>query len=171
MGLGLFWHLTFRQETFWQEHFNMGIFWHHGRFSALEHFSTRIFWHMDILAHLHFDTMQSNIDILAQTFRTLCQNVHVPKYPCAQMSQCCNVPVPKCSWCGKIPMLKCSHTEMSLCQKVPVMKCPYRNVRCRNKLEPIRKGQMRGAAENPPLPRIPINKFVWKAKPKQTSIN
>ena len=138
-------------------------------FSALEHFSTRIFRHMDILAHLHFDTVQSNTDILAQTFRPLCQNVHVPKYPCAQMSQCCNVPVPKCSWCGKIPMLKCSHTEMSLCQKVPVMKCPCRNVRCRNKLKPIRKGRMRGAAGNPPLPRIPVNKFVGKAK--QTSIN
>ena len=113
----LFWHLTFRQETFRHGHFITGTF-RHEDISALEHFSTWIFRH---------------IYILAQTFWHRC--------PCAKMSMCWNILVPKCL----IPMPKCSRAEMSLCGKVPVMKCPCRNVscrnvRCRNKPKPIRNG-------------------------------
>ena len=69
---------------------------HHGDFSAWGHFVTRTF------QHWHFGTVQSNIDISAQTFwAPQCQNVHsVEKCPCR------NVLVPKNS-CDEISMPKC----------------------------------------------------------------
>ena len=45
-----------------QEHYN----------TAQAHFGTRIFWHMDVSANVHFGTVQSNIDISAQTFQHGC---------------------------------------------------------------------------------------------------
>ena len=59
IGLGLFRHLTFRQETFRHGHFITGTF-PHKDISAREHFGmgmrhlgTRIFQHIDILAQGH----------------------------------------------------------------------------------------------------------------------
>ena len=92
---GLFQHLTFRQErfrgeqfitgTFWLkeilalEYFNMApwTFWHKD-VGALEHFSTRIFQYIDVSAHVHFGTVQSNRDISAGVY---VQNILVPKSP------------------------------------------------------------------------------------------
>ena len=120
LGLPLFEHLTFLQETFW-----------HGYISANGQglYGTGKFWHKAISAHGYFST-----DILA--WLPLCQNVHVPKYPSAKMFQCRNGPVPKCPWCKKytywnVLAPKCPSAKMSLCQKVPVMKCPCWNVSCR----------------------------------------
>ena len=48
-GWSLFQHLTFHHGEFLpQEHFGMGIFWHHGRFD------TGTLPHWDILEHGHF---------------------------------------------------------------------------------------------------------------------
>ena len=155
--MGTFWHMpcsalrTFRQinfstpERFDMGHFRHGEFWHE-EFSAPEHFGTGIFRHLNISAHGYFGTLQSNMDVSAQTFRHLCY--------CAEMSMCRNVPVPKCSCaenssCRKVTMSKCSRVEMSICRNVcsaewctcrnvPVMKHPCRNVPCRN--VPCRNG-------------------------------
>ena len=51
--------------------FSTGNF-RHEEFSAPEHFGTGIFWHLNISAHGYFGTLQSNMDISAQTFRHLC---------------------------------------------------------------------------------------------------
>ena len=124
------------------QHWNVstwGIFgtgnFRHEEFSAPEHFGTGIFRHLNISAHGYFGTLQSNMDVSAQTFRHLCY--------CAEMSMCRNVPVPKCSCaenssCRKVPMSKCSRVEMSICwnvcsaewctcRNVPVIKHPCRN--------------------------------------------
>ena len=133
---------TFRQMYFSiPERFDMGYF-RHGEFSAPEHFGTGIFRHLNISAHGYFGTLQSNMDVSAQTFRHLCY--------CAEMSMCQNVPVPKCPWCRKILVPKSPDAkkflyqnvygdEMSMCrntyraeswtiQNVPVMKCLCRSV-------------------------------------------
>ena len=166
-------HGTFRQESFPHRWIITGTFWHCGHsgrwtfqpkiiltweifgtgnfrceeFSAPEHFGTGIFRHLNISAPGYFGTLQSNIDILAQTFRHLCY--------CAKMSMCQIDPVPKCSWaknsscqkssCQKVPMSKCSRVEMSICwnvcsaewrtwNNVSVMKHACRNDSCRNVL-------------------------------------
>ena len=163
-GLG-FQHLKFWQETFWhrhfitrtfqqedisaQEHFCMGII-QHKDVTSQGHYSTGTFQHKDISAHWCFSTCTfwhcakhyRHFGIYISAWLPLCQNVHVPKYPCPKMSQwCCNVPVPKRSLCWKIPMPKCSCVKMFSCRKVTMMKCPCqnvscRNVRCRNKPKP-----------------------------------
>jgi hypothetical protein len=48
---------------------------------AWGHFGTKIFQEMDVSAFVDLGTLQSDIDILAQTFwhESLCQNIHVPK--------------------------------------------------------------------------------------------
>ena len=56
-----------------QGHFGTTTFWHgyisaprrfwHRDIMALGHFGIRIFRHMDVSAHVHFGTLQSNIDI------------------------------------------------------------------------------------------------------------
>ena len=84
----------------------------HKEFSAPEHFGTGIFRHLNISAHGYFGTLQSNMDVSAQTFRHLCY--------CAEMSMCRNVPVPKCSCaesfsCRKVPVPKSPHVEMFPC--------------------------------------------------------
>ena len=83
IGLGLFRHLTFRQETVFgtdissQEYFGMGTFQCHGRsgtwtFCLHGHFGhedtgTGTFWHGDIMALGHFGTkIFQHMDILAQ---------------------------------------------------------------------------------------------------------
>ena len=113
-GFPPFWHLTFRQETFRHGHFITGAFWHvhvsalqtyqhmdilspwtfrrkdffaWGHFgtmgvsaqdiSAPEHLGTWIFWHL-AKQYGHFGT-----DIWAPVL--LCRNVHVLKYPCAEI--------------------------------------------------------------------------------------
>ena len=122
-GLGLFRHLTFRQETFRQtfhhgefspqEHFGMGIFWHHGRFD------TGTLPHWDILEHGHFGTWKfqhrgRNVYFALHSSKMyICQNVPVLKYSCGEISQCRNIPVPKHPWCGNIPMPKYSHAKKS----------------------------------------------------------
>ena len=84
--------------------------------------SFRIFWKMDILAHIHFGTMQSNIDISAQTFWPGC--------PCAETSMCQNILVPEMSQCHNLPMQKSpwsrknTHADMFLCWKVLMLKSP-----------------------------------------------
>ena len=90
---------------FWLQHLNIMAqqYFGHGCFSICT------FWHF-AKQHRHFST------------GALVPNVHVPKYPCAKMSQCHNIYVPKCQWCQNYPMPKCSCAEMSSCQKVPVMK-------------------------------------------------
>ena len=119
-----FWNLRFRQESFQhmhrsalrtfrqmdgkvstRGHFGTGNF-RHEEFSAPWKFRHGIFWHLNISTHGYFGTLQSNMDVLAQTFRHLCYFT--------KMSMCQNVPVPKCS-CVK----------MFLCQKFLVPKSPH----------------------------------------------
>ena len=107
---------------FQQEAFRHGL--HHRNFLAWGYFGTRSFWHRCTCAKM---SVQKCLYCFAQ-----CQNVHVLKHPCAEMSQCRNISVPKCPWCQNKPMLKCSHDKMSSCWKVPVMKCLCRNVSCQN---------------------------------------
>ena len=103
---------TFRQMNIsTREHFDMGTF-RHEEFLAQEHFGTGIFRHLNISAHGYFGTLQSNIDVSAQTFWHLCY--------CAEMSMCRNVPVPKCSCaknssCRKFPVPKIPHVETFPC--------------------------------------------------------
>ena len=89
---------------------------------ALENIGTRIFQHMDISALGNFGTMQSNMDVSAQTFwhrhfgicaeMCCCAETSIlPKYQCAKMFQFLNVPV-----------LKGSHANISRCQNVPCRK-------------------------------------------------
>ena len=91
--------------------FGMGNF-RHEEFSAPEHYGTGIFWHLNISAHGYFGTLQSNMDVSAQTFWHLCY--------CAEMSMCRNVPVPKCSCaekssCRKVLVPESPHVEMLRC--------------------------------------------------------
>ena len=109
--------LTFRQDTFWLGHFIPKTFQHvhvsslrtyqhvdilspwmfrQRDFSAQGHFGKRNFLHQG-----HFGTLQSNMDVTAQTFRLLnycaemsmCQNVPVPKFSCAKNSSCRKFPL------------------------------------------------------------------------------
>jgi hypothetical protein len=110
-----------------QDHFDTGIF-RQGSFQqkdilAQKRFSKGKFRHLNISAYGYFGTLQSNIDILAQTFCHLCY--------CAEISMCQNVPVLKCSYaknssCLKVLLPKSPHmarskhsnVEMSICQNV-----------------------------------------------------
>ena len=87
----------------------MGNFWHK-EFLAPWTLKHGIFRHLNILAHGYFGTLQSNMDVLPQTFWHLCY--------CAEMSMCRNVPVSKFSCaenflCRKFLVLKSPHVEMS----------------------------------------------------------
>ena len=112
-------------QTLWQmdvstqERFNIGNFWHR-EFLAQGIFGTGTFRHLNISAHGYFGTLQSNMDVSAQTLRHLCY--------CAEMSMFQNIPVPKCSCaknssCRKDPMrksphVKCSFAKMFICRNV-----------------------------------------------------
>ena len=80
-----------------------------GNFRHKEVLAPWTFWQQKISAFGYFGTLQSNMDILAQTFRHLCY--------CAEMSMCRNVPMPKCSCakkssCRKVLVPKSPHVEM-----------------------------------------------------------
>ena len=104
----------FGTRKFWHEKISAWVYFGTMDVSAQGPYGTGTFGHMDVLAHVHFGIVQSNIDISSQV--PLCQNVHVLKYFCVKMSQCCNVSVPKRPWCWKVLMPKCSCAEMSLAQ-------------------------------------------------------
>ena len=141
--MGLFWHLTFCRETFQYRHIITGSFWHgdfsalwtfqyrtfclrHGDFLALGYFCTGTLRHGDITPLGNFGTIQSNMDISAQTFWHLCRNMLLCQNVCfAEIIYLLklNVPVPKCpclkrSPCQNIQVLKCPCPEKSLCRKV-----------------------------------------------------
>ena len=112
---------TFRQmDVSTRERFNMGTF-RHGEFSARGIFGTGTFRHGDISAHGHFGTVAQvpkclcrNVYIALQGAKiSMCRNVQVPKYPCAEMFLCQKFLVPK------IP-----RAEKSPCRNVPVLKHP-----------------------------------------------
>ena len=84
--------------------FGTGTFWHK------EFLAPWIFRHLNILTHVYFGTLQSNMDVLAQTFWHLCY--------CTEMSMCRNAP------CRNVPLLKIPHVENSPCRNVPVLKLP-----------------------------------------------
>ena len=111
---------TFQQMDFsTPERFDMGNFgmgnFRHEEFSAPEHFGTGIFRHLNISAQGYFGTLQSNMDVLAQTFRDLCY--------CAKMTMCRNVPVPKIPRAAKILVLNLHLTERLERRMVHVPKC------------------------------------------------
>ena len=66
-----------------------------GNFRHKEVLAPWTFWQQKISAFGYFGTLQSNMDILAQTFRHLCKNVHMWKYPCAETFLCQKFLVPK----------------------------------------------------------------------------
>ena len=164
-GLGLFRSLTFRQETFWHGHFITGTFRHgdfsvpwtfrhmdilspwtfrHRDISAWGQNGTGTFWHRNISTHGCFGTGKfrhhakqyghrqfgtcaemwycAKTSILpkypcAEMFQ--CQNVPVPKDPHAEISRCRNIPVPKNSFCRKIHVPNNLLAEMSMETKCP----------------------------------------------------
>ena len=78
---------TFQHRNVWTWGlFSTGNFWCE-EFLALWTFQRGIFCHLNISAHIYFGTLQSNMDVLAQTFWHLCY--------CEEMSQSQNVPAPK----------------------------------------------------------------------------
>ena len=103
-----------------QEHFDMRTF-RHRDFSACGLFGTWTFRHGDISAHGHFGTVAQvpkclcrNVHIALQGAKiSMCRNVQVPKYPCAEMFRCRKFLVPK------IP-----RAENSPCWNLPVLKSP-----------------------------------------------
>ena len=120
LGLGLFQNLTFQQETFRhgyfisgtfryedisaQEHFGMGIFWHHGRLGM------GTLQHWNISAQCYFGTWTHAETPKCPWFWNIpmpkcchaeissCQKVHMMKYPCRNAScwnlRCPNKPKP-----------------------------------------------------------------------------
>ena len=122
----------------------MGTFWHK-EFSAPWSFRHGIFQHLNISAHGYFSTLQSNMDVLAQTFRHLCHCAEtfmvpknlVPKSPRAEKSLYPNFHRGEMSMCQNN-----YRTKTCTCRNVLVMKCLCRNVsgqnvRCRNGGKPI----------------------------------
>ena len=88
----------------------MLLFYVSGRLGLLKSF----YPDMDILALRNFGAIQSNMDNEEQTFWAPVQKcVTLPKYPCAKMFQCWNVPV------SKGP-----HAKISRYWNVPVPKSP-----------------------------------------------
>ena len=108
---------------------------------------TGIFWHEDISAQEHFGTgapvpkcLCRNVYVALHSAKmSMCQNVNVLKHPCAEMCQCCNIPVLNCPLCRNIPMLKCSRAEKS----------PWWNVCAEMSL-----AKMSGAEISPRLPEV-----------------
>ena len=91
----------------------------HKEFLAQEHFGTGTFRHMDISAQLHMCR-----NICAEMYILLCK---VPKYLCAEMFRCWNIPVPKCSCaenssCRKFLVPKIPRAKNSQCRKFPMSK-------------------------------------------------
>ena len=119
------WHLSkrhFSTRTFWHEYFSAPWTFGHGDITTLGHFDTKIFQHMDILAQGH---LWRNVYIALHDAKMyMSQNVHVPKYPCAQMFQCCKVPVPKRPLCQNILMPKFSRAKIFSCRNVLAPKSP-----------------------------------------------
>ena len=116
-------------------------------------FGTGTFCHKDIFEILAQGHLCQNVYIALHTAKMyMCGNIHVTKYPCAEISQCHNNSVPIRPWCQNIPILKCSRAKMSWCRKVPVTKCPCQNVSCK----------ISGAKINPNLYRgsLPYMKLV-----------
>ena len=130
--------------------FGTRIFLFHGRIGM----GTFIFWHMDILAkYIHLlkclgakvSCAEMSMSHKIPSAKTvLYQNVHkcqnvcakmsillckVPKYPCAEMFRCRNIPVPKCSGaenssCRKFPVPKIPHAETFRCWNVHLPERP-----------------------------------------------
>ena len=98
-----------------QGHFGMGTFWNK-EFLAPWTFWHGIFRHLNILAHGYFGTLQSNIDISAQT----CWHLSY----CAKMSMWRNVHGAEKSLCPKVPVLKSPCTETSTETKCPCAVTP-----------------------------------------------
>ena len=95
--------------------------------SARGRYGAGTFWHKDILAHVHLAQGHPcrNVYIALQSAKMyLCWNVLVPKYPCAIMFKCCNVPVLKRPLCQNILMPKCSRAKMFSCRNVLLPQCP-----------------------------------------------
>ena len=113
---------------------------HHGNFSSRGHFNKRTFRqgyffapltvrHGDVTALEHFGTeapmpkcLRQNVYIaLHDAQMYMCRNIHVPKYPCAEMFKCSAVF--KCSPCAEMSMVpKYTHAEMFSCWNVLVPK-------------------------------------------------
>ena len=104
--MGLFQHMTFRQQSFQHGHFIMGIFRHwyildpqtflqpwtfqHGEFLAQGHFGTKTLKHWDI-----FGTVDGSG--MLHYGKSPCQNVPVMKWPCScQNFRCRNKPKNLC---------------------------------------------------------------------------
>ena len=85
--------------------FGMGTFWHK------ELSGPWIFRLLNVLAHGYFSTLQSNMDIWAQTFGHLCY--------CGEISLCRKVLVPKRPWRRNVHVPK--HVQG---RNVHVSKCP-----------------------------------------------
>ena len=115
----------FATRTFWHGYFLAPWMFWHGDVTALGHFGTWTFRHMEISAQGHW--CRNVYFALHSSKMYMCQNVHVLKYPCGEISQCHNIPAPKRPWCRNI-----THAKIFSCRKVPVMKCLSWNVSCRN---------------------------------------
>ena len=90
--------------------FGTGTF-RHEEFSAQEYFGTGTFRHMDISAQQY---RCRNVHITLQGAKiSMCWNVQVPKYPCAEMFRCQKFLMPK---------IPCA--ENSPCQNVLALKSP-----------------------------------------------
>ena len=113
IGLGLFRHLTFWQETFRHGHFITVFFWAWVLFSSADIPANENYVSKDIPALGYYSTGT----FLHRYISVQCQNVLVLKLPYC------------CAWCRNILVLKCTHAlmsrdEKSPCQKVPVPKYP-----------------------------------------------
>ena len=106
------WHFVTRHEDISaQEHFGMGIIWHHG------YFGMGILRHWNISEQGYFSKWKY-LYCFAR-----CQNVHMPKRPCAETSMCQNLHVPKYL---SAKMFNCHNVNGSCpCAK----KSPWWNVR------------------------------------------
>ena len=106
----------FRTRTFWHENISAWVYFCTMDVSAQGRYSTWTLQHKDILAHGLFSIC--TFWHYAKQYRhfgkgVLLPNVHVPKYPCAKMSQCHNVPCRNVHGAKKSP-----------CQNVLVLKYP-----------------------------------------------
>ena len=96
--------------------FGMRTFWHknirHGYF-----LTPWMFQHRDVKALEYFGKgatvplcLCRNVYIALHGIKMyMYVNVHVPKYSCAELSLCLNVPVPKRPWCRNVLVPKCPH--------------------------------------------------------------
>ena len=101
-----FWHGTFWQKSFRHEDF----------------LAPWTFRHLNISAHGYFGTLQSNMDISAQTFRhlcycakmSMCPKFLVPNSPDVNMFPCWNVHLPERLQRQMVHVPKCSCDETSM---------------------------------------------------------